>query len=106
MAWASRDVLLSLPGFNEQIVDRFLEFRRGPDGIDGTAEDPPIENAQAALAFMGLSADQSNQVLPLTQFKDKVYRVVSVGKSRDAARTVQMIIRKTGIPQLISWKEL
>ena len=31
LVWASRDVLLSLPGFNEQIVDRFLELRRGPD---------------------------------------------------------------------------
>ena len=28
------------PGFNEQIVDRFLEFRRGPDEIDGTEDDP------------------------------------------------------------------
>src|SRR5437667_6251568 len=36
LAWASRDVLLALPGVNEQLVDRFLLLRRGPDGIDGT----------------------------------------------------------------------
>ena len=30
LAWASRDVLLSLPGFNEQIVDRFLELSPRP----------------------------------------------------------------------------
>src|ERR1044071_6491115 len=38
LAWASRDILLSLPGFNEPIVDRFLELRRGTDQLDGTED--------------------------------------------------------------------
>src|SRR5438445_6734378 len=39
LAWASRDVLRALPGLGDDAVDRFLQLRRGPDGIDGTAYD-------------------------------------------------------------------
>ena len=37
--WASREVLLSLPGMTEPLVDQFLTLRRGPDGIEGTQDD-------------------------------------------------------------------
>ena len=40
IAWASRDVLLALPGMDASRVDQFLALRRGPDGIDGTEDDP------------------------------------------------------------------
>lgn len=106
VAWASRDVLLSLPGMNEQIVDRFLELRRGPDGIDGTADDPVFNSLDEVWVAMGVSPQQAAQLAGLVSFKDKIVRVISVGKSGDATRTVQMIIRKSGIPQMIRWKEL
>lgn len=105
LAWASRDVLLSLPGMNEPIVDRFLELRRGPDGMDGTADDPPFETLDQVRVALGFSPEQFARLSGLVGFKDKIVRVVSVGKSGDATRTVQMIVRKGGIPQLIRWKE-
>lgn len=106
LAWADRDVLLSLPGMNEPIVDRYLELRRGPDGIDGTPDDPVFESLDQVRVALGLSTDQFAQLSALVGFKDKIVRVTSVGKSGDATRTVQMIIRKSGIPQMIRWKEL
>ncbi|MGI8432487.1 MAG: hypothetical protein ACR2MW_09395 [Chthoniobacterales bacterium] len=106
LAWASREVLLSLPGMNEPIVDRYLEFRRGPDGIDGTPDDPLLESLDQVRVALGFSTDQFAQLSGQVGFKDKIVRVTSVGKSGDATRTVQMIIRKSGIPQMIRWKEL
>ncbi len=106
LAWASRDVLLSLPGFNEQIVDRYLELRRGPDGIDGTDDDPEFSSLDQVRVAIGFSPEQFAQLSGLIGFHDKVMRVVSVGKSGNATRTVQMIIRKSGLPQMIRWKEL
>jgi len=107
--WASRDVLLSvllsLPGFNEQIVDRFLEFRRGPDGIDGTEDDPDFQSVDQVRLALGFTPEQFAQLSAVIGFNDQVKRVVSVGKSGDATRTVQMIIRKSGQPQMIRWKE-
>jgi len=105
LAWASREVLLSLPGFNEQIVDRFLEIRRGPDKLDGTDDDPIFETLDDVRVALGFTPDQFARLSGLIGFKDPVVRVVSVGKSGEVSRTVQMIIRKNPSPQMIRWKE-
>src|SRR2546430_7676433 len=128
LAWASRDVLRSLPGLGDDAVDRFLQLRRGPDGIDGTADDfqfvttggssvPP--EVQAAL---GLNPQQFQQIQALVQFKGPVMHIVSVGKSGEVTRSVEMVVLKqvvsggapagsttvlaVGRPQIFSWKEL
>lgn len=139
LAWASRDVLRALsailPGMSDDRVDRFLQLRRGPDGIDGTADDYPFgvtaqgpgSSALAegslppeALTTLGLNQQQSQQQPPgtttpianLLTFRGPILRVVSVGKSGDVTRSVQMIISKAvfgsaaGRPQVMSWKEL
>lgn len=106
LVWASRDVLLSLPGFSEQIVDRFLELRRGPDGIDGTEDDPVFESLDQVRVALGFTPDQFAQLSGLIGFKDQVMRVVSLGKSGNVTRTVEMIFRKSATPQLIHWKEI
>jgi hypothetical protein len=109
LAWASRDVLLALPGMTEDLVDRFLLLRRGRDGIDGTADDPPFKNLEDVRAALGLSPEQFQQLAGVVGFKDPVFRIVSVGKSGEAMRIVQMVIRRANnvnVPQLITWKEL
>ncbi|CAN5604710.1 hypothetical protein BH20VER3_BH20VER3_01530 [soil metagenome] len=106
LSWASREVLLSLPGFNEPIADRFLEYRRGPDEQDATPDDPVFESLDQVRLALGFTPEQFQQLSGLIGFKDQVVRVVSVGKSGDVSRTVQMIIRKSSSPHVIRWKEL
>lgn len=137
LAWASRDVLRALsailPGMSDDRVDRFLQLRRGPDGIDGTADDYQFGGtvqgtASSALAGGSLPPEvlttllnqpQSQQPLPgsttsigLLTFKGPILRVVSVGKSGDITRSVQMIISKASLGgsagqlTVMSWKEL
>ena len=67
-------------------------------------------DAYSAYLKMGapksLRPEQVQQLASLIGFKDPVFRVVSVGQSGDAKRTVQLVFRQTGaIPQLITWKE-
>ena len=105
--WASRDVLLSLPGMTENIVDAFLQVRRGPDGIDGTSDDAQFKSMEEVRSALGLSPEQFQALSNLVSFKDQVFRIVSVGRSGGVERTVQMVVRKVGSrPQLITWKEL
>jgi len=107
LAWASRDVLRALPGMRDDYVDRFLQMRRGPDGIDGTVDDYPFNNLADIQAALGFSGEQFQQIAGLVILKDQVFRIASVGKSGDLQRSVQMIVRKGGnVPQVISWKEL
>ena len=107
LSWASRDVMLALPGMTEPLVDRFIMLRRGPDGIDGTADDMQFKSVDEVRAALGFSPEQFKQLAALVGFKDPAFRVVSVGKSGDTTRVVQMIVRKNGnVPQLVMWKEL
>jgi general secretion pathway protein K len=43
IAWASKEVLMALPGASEDRVDQFISMRSGSDGIDGTEDDPFIQ---------------------------------------------------------------
>jgi hypothetical protein len=115
-AYASRDVLRSF-GIPDDFVDRFLQVRRGADGIDGTADDPPMDQ-QTAFSLLGLGAQgagrspQANGIQNLIVYKspNPVFRIVSVGKCGNVTRSVEMIVLKqvagAGRPQVFSWKEL
>ncbi|HEX8899011.1 MAG TPA: hypothetical protein VF751_09955 [Chthoniobacterales bacterium] len=103
---ASRDVLLSLPGFSEPIVDRLLELRRGPDNIEGTEDDVQLSPADLQN-LLGMRQDQFSQLAGLIAYDSVVKRVISTGKSGSASRTVRMVIFKNNSAiRLISWKEL
>jgi general secretion pathway protein K len=107
LSWASRDVLLALPGMTEPLVDAFLQMRRGPDGIDGTDDDAKFKSLEEVRTALGFTPDQFKVLGPLVGFKDPAFRIVSVGKSGDITRVVQMVVRKIGaVPQMITWKEL
>jgi len=107
LVWASRDVLRALPGMGDDLVDRFLQLRRGSDGIDGTADDAPFTSLADVQSVLGLTPEQFEQIASLVGFKDQIFRILSMGKSGDLTRSLQMIVRKGGsIPQVISWKEL
>src|SRR6266480_3566228 len=107
LVWASRDVLRSLPGMGDDLVDRFLELRRGPDGIDGTADDTQFSSLADIQSALGLTPEQFQQIASLVGFKDQIFRILSMGKSGHLTRSFLMIVRKGGsIPQVISWKAL
>ena len=105
--WATRDVLLALPGFTEPLVDRLLSARRGPDDLEGTEDDVKFSGPQDLQVALGFTQDQLTQLANLIGFTNPVLRIVSVGKSAGATRTVQMVIYKQNNQiRLISWKEL
>jgi general secretion pathway protein K len=106
VTWASRDVLLSLPGLTDAMVDRFLQYRRGPDEIDGTADDTQFNSLDEVRNLFGLRDDQFKQLASFVSIRDPIFRVVSVGKARNATHVVQMVFRRVGVtPQVITWKE-
>jgi len=136
-AYASRDVLRAF-GIPDEFVDRFLQVRAGPDALDGTADDPQMDQGMA-FSLLGIGAagtapapvpggtgatPQVTGIQNLIVFKstNPIFRVVSVGKSGDVTRSVQMVVQKqvtsvgvtagvgtaiaAGRPQVLSWKEL
>ncbi len=107
LSWASHDVLMALPGMSEPMVESFLQLRRGPDGIDGTEDDAQFQSMGQVGAALGLTQAQLAALNNLVVFKSPVVRIISVGKSGNTTRTVQIVVRKAGnVPQMITWKEL
>ena len=109
-AYASRDVLRAF-GIPDEFVDRFLQVRRGQDGVDGTDDDPQMDQA-TAFSLLGLGAAGLGTATATTTgqpqqgtaggiqnvlvFKspNPVFRIVSKGKSGDVTRTIEMIVQK------------
>jgi hypothetical protein len=114
--WASRDVLLALPGLTEGQVDRFLALRRGPDDLEDTEDDGVFESLpEVGLALGVPQAQFAQQLQPLLtpispNSPQEVLRIVSIGKSGAVARTVRVVVRNKagGQPVLVpgTWKEL
>jgi hypothetical protein len=125
-------------GIPDDFVDRFLQVRAGPDALDGTADDPQMDQA-TAFSLLGIAGagtapppvpgkagapPQGNGIQSLIVFKspNPVFRIVSVGKSGEVTRSIQMVVQKqltsvgaavgvgaavaAGKPQVFSWKEL
>lgn len=104
--WASRDILLALPGMTDLRVNQFLSIRRGPDDLQGTEDDVDFAGPSEVQVALGFSQEQFNQLAGLLVYKDPVLRVESVGKSGPITRTVRMVFGKTGNSILLkSWKE-
>jgi hypothetical protein len=105
--WASRDVLMALPGMVDVVIDNFLKLRRGPDEIDWTEDDMQFKSPEDVRAALRLTPQQFAQFNGLLGFRDPVFRVVSIGKSSEVTRTVQLVFRRVGTnAQMITWREL
>src|SRR5947207_9890109 len=95
LAWAPRDVLRALPGFTDQMVDRLLQLRAGPDGQDGTADDTVFKNMDEVRVALGLSPQQFQNLSAFIPFRDSVQSFVSKSRSGDITRVIQLVFRRT-----------
>ncbi len=117
------EILRLIPGLGEARIQRFIAYRAGKDGIDGTADDPPLGPAAApgrpgragaptapsipVFSALGLSDQQIAAVRVFaTDAPDPVMRILSEGRSGKEIRQVEVVARKGGgNPLILSWKE-
>ncbi len=103
---ADPELLRLIPGLGEAQIQRFVQFRRGRDNIDGTIDDPEFKKLEDVKVFLGMSAEQFKQLGGLISVNDKTLHVTSEGRSGNAYRQVDVVVLKTGgNPQILSWKE-
>ena len=125
LQWASEDVVAAIPGVGQARAHSLVRQRRGPDGIDGTADDvifadegtpsglnaqnppaPAQQNPQLIAQLLGLNPVTFQAIQDLISTGDTTVRIVSVGQALDAVHTFEVVVRKEGIqPQILSWKE-
>ena len=106
LKWADETLIGALPGVGVDRARAFVQQRRGPDKLDGTADDYPIDNVLVAGQMLGLSQQTLARVQNLLSVNDSTVRIISVGQALDTSRTIQVVARKQGTqPQIIQWKE-
>ena len=103
---ADAHILRLLPGIGDLGIDRFLQWRRGGDGIDGTKDDPVIQKLETVQGFLGLNKTQWNSLGGLIMLRDNTWQIISEGWSGKVVRQVTVVVRKgSQNPQILNWKE-
>ena len=103
---ADKNILRLLPGVGDDGIDRFLEWRRGGDGIDGTKDDPVIQKLETVQGFLGMNKAQWNSLGGLIMLRDNTWQIISEGWSGKVVRQVTVVVRKgSQNPQILNWKE-
>ncbi|MEI9895075.1 MAG: hypothetical protein WDN28_14600 [Chthoniobacter sp.] len=106
MASADFNILRLLPGLGDIGIQRFLEWRRGDDGLDGTLDDPPIEKLDDIRSFLGLNQVQFNELSGLIGLHDPYWRITADGWSGKVHRQIEVVARKGAQnPEIKRWKE-
>jgi len=96
-----------IPGISPAQADRFVQYRQGRDGRDGTADDHVFRDIGEAIGYLGFSGPQFNQIGSLISFRDPVVRIQSTGQAGEAVRQVEIVARKVpgANPFIFSWTE-
>lgn len=103
---AANEDVLRLLGLGEGYIARFLQVRRGRDGVDGTKDDFEFKNLKEVQSYLGMNDAQFKRFNGLITHKDPTQRIIVEGRSGDATRQLEVVARKGGAnPQILLWKE-
>jgi|SoiMethySBSTD1v2_1073268.scaffolds.fasta_scaffold153378_4 type II secretory pathway component PulK len=103
---ADENILRLLPGIGEARMQRFLIYRRGKDGEDGTLDDPDFKSIKEVFSYLGISDAQGKELGGLITVKDQTMHITSEGIASKVVRQVEVVARKGGAnPAILYWKE-
>jgi len=106
---APESVLECLPNVGEANAQRLVQFRRGADKLDGTADDHIFKNVNEALQYLGVAgaAAQILQPLVMVEAKPSILHITSTGRFGKVDRQVETVAAvQGGQPNFFWWKEL
>jgi type II secretory pathway component PulK len=103
---ADEAILRLIPGLSESRIARFLQLRRGRDGLDGTIDDFQFKNLKEIQSSLGFSDAAFKELGGLIVAKDQTQRIISEGWSGNVIRQITVIARKSGAnPTIVHWEE-
>jgi hypothetical protein len=101
------NVLQMIPGVDNVIAENIIKLRSGPDGVDGTEDDIPFQNA-GQLAAAGLNPQLATQAAAVCTVRSATFEVHVTAQLGDYKREyVAILARNSGTDiQVLSfyWK--
>ena len=94
---ADENALQLIPGVDASIAAAIIQQRAGPDGVDGTEDDTPFQNAAGALQSAGLNPADAGRAGNLLTTRSSTFEVHVTARIGGATREFKAIIlRLTG----------
>jgi hypothetical protein len=102
---AASPEILRLLDLGDARIRNFLIMRAGRDGIDGTQDDPEVNEKFAQQAF-GFDTNQIKRLSGLIVYKDQITRIIAIGHSGKVVRQLEIVAQKgSPNPPIYYWKE-
>jgi general secretion pathway protein K len=92
---ASVKTLQLIPGIDEQAAARIIQGRQGPDGVDGSDDDVPLQNAGELSEFLGQGA-QTGAIGNYVDVRSYVFLIRVDAEIDDYKRTFYGIVDRGG----------
>jgi len=105
--WASRDLLLAVPGLDELGIDRLIEVRESEEDENGEPLIPGevIKSETEMALLLGLSEAGMQEVSGFLTVQDPTKRLVSTGFARGDEHTIEVVFRAGNRQQVMEWIE-
>lgn len=103
---ASAEVLAAATGASLENASRLVQLRNGPDGLQQTEDDQPLQNLNEALSLLGIVGQQGAEITPLLTLQGATLRIESIGTAGDSRCGIAVIMNKNGgLPRITEWRE-
>lgn len=103
---ASAEVLAAATGASLENANRLVQQRNGPDGLQQTEDDQPLQSLDEAVALLGIAGQQAAGITPLLTLHGATLRIESIGTAGDARCGIAVTMsRNGGTPQISEWRE-
>ncbi|WP_395744072.1 general secretion pathway protein GspK [Prosthecobacter sp.] len=103
---ASAEVLAAATGASLENAVQLVQKRIGPDGLQQTEDDLPLQSLDEAVALLGIAGSQAADIIPLLTLQGPTLRIESIGTAGDARCGISVIVHKNGgMPVIAEWSE-
>jgi hypothetical protein len=103
---ASAEVLAAATGASLENASRLVQLRNGPDGLQQTEDDQPLQSLNEALSLLGVAGQQGADITPLLTLQGATLRIESIGTAGDSRCGIAVIMNKNGgMPRITEWRE-
>ncbi|MBM3888567.1 MAG: hypothetical protein FJ388_05510 [Verrucomicrobia bacterium] len=107
---ASSQVLQCIPGVTTQMAEQLIRYRQGDDGVDGTDDDKPFENAsEVANVWSGtMSRNELSRLQRYIDTKSSFFTLYATGTVGKVRKTIVTTLYRAddGSFMTVSWNEL
>jgi general secretion pathway protein K len=105
---AREEILLTVPGVREEIMESIIERRAGPDGDEGTEDDEPFESMESLKDVHGITAAEYEKLKSYCKVASShfIIEARALSKKSNFCKKVTTVLKREGNSfMVLMWKE-